>query len=296
MMQIITLLPVNLALFDGGAAGGAGDGQGFAPDAGGQTGVVQTGPAEAPDAGEESAKERKDRYKAAREEFKDLFDRDTQQIIDRRFKETRNLESQLDAVSPVLDLLFTKYGVEPGDMDALEDALNEDTSFWEDAAEERGLTVEQYKELARLERQVAALQQEKAREAELQRRVLGEQRAQDQLQKWYLEGEELKETYPSFDLERESQNPVFLALLRNGFPVKNAYESAHLDEIKAGVAENTAKAAERQITANIKARGTRPSEAGSKVGITSKIDVKKLDKKGRAELIRRAERGETITL
>lgn len=295
MMQTVTLLPISLVLFDG-EAGGANGGQiGAAPDAGAQTGGVQSAPVEAPDAGEETPEERRARYREARKEFKDLYDEDTQRLIDRRFKETRGLEEQLGAVRPVLDMLFSKYGVEAGDVDALEAAINEDTTFWEDAAEERGLTVEQYKDFARLERQVNALNAEREARDALAARAAGEQRASQQLQAWYEEGEALKAEYPSFDLNRESENPVFVALLRNGFTVKNAFEAAHLEDIKNGVAAVTAKAAEKQITANIKARGTRPSEAGSKTGVTSKIDVSKLDRKAREDMIRRAAKGEVIS-
>ena len=296
MLQTMTLLPICLTLFDGGdgGTGGADSGQGTASVAGGLTGGAETA-MDAPDAGEESQEERKARYKAARQEFKDLYEQDTQRMLDRRFKETKDLQDQLAAVGPVMDILFSKYGVSAGDMDALEDAINEDITFWADAAEERGMTVEQYKEFSRMERELRALNADRAREAAAVEQAIGEQRAQQQLQQWYMEGEALKATYPSFDLERESENPVFLTLLKNGFSVENAYESAHIEEIKAGVAASTAKAAEKQITANIKARGSRPTEAGTPTGVTAKFDPAKLDKKGRAELIARAARGETIS-
>lgn len=291
MLQTMTLLPISLILFDGGEGGATGaasnGGYGSAPDAGGLSG----GPNEAgqaPDAGEESPEARFERYKAAREEFKDLYDKDTQKILSRRLKEAGELRSQLDAVGPVMDTLFTKYGVEPGDVDALEAAINDDTAFWEEAAEERGMTVEQYKDFARMERELQAYRAEKDR-------AMGEQMANETLQRWYMEGEALKAEYPKFDLEAESGNPEFVSLLRSGVPVKTAFELVHLEDIKAGVAASTAKAAEKQITANIKARGARPSEAGSKSGVSTKIDVSKLDKKGRAELIARAAKGEIIS-
>ena len=87
-------------------------------------------------------------------------------------------------------------------------------------------------------------------------------------------------------------------MLKAGVPVKLAYEVRHMDEIKAGVAQNTAKQTEKQVVESIRAKGSRPSENGtsSQSGFTVKDDVSKWSKKDRAEIAKRVARGETIKL
>ena len=117
------------------------------------------------------------------------------------------------------------------------------------------------------------------------------------LQKWFQEAEALKQVYPNFDINFEADNnPQFLSLLEKGVPMQHAFELCHLDEIKQGVAASTARAAQRQITANIRARGSRPAEAGANPGapFTVKSDVTKLSKKDRAEIAKRVLGGERI--
>ena len=129
-----------------------------------------------------------------------------------------------------------------------------------------------------------------------QRQRQNDQRAQQQLQQWYGEAEQVKSLYPSFDLNAEVKNPQFLSMLRAGVPVRHAYEVVHMDQIKAGVAAMQAKATEKQVVDGIRAKGARPQENGttSQGAFIVKDDVSKLSKRDRAEIIRRAARGEHI--
>lgn len=117
----------------------------------------------------------------------------------------------------------------------------------------------------------------------------GRERAEAQLRDWDSQAEQVRTLYPSFDLGREAQNRNFLALLRSGVPVRQAFEVLHMDEIRA--------ATERAVTANIKAKGSRPQEngAGAAAGFTVKDGVSRLTARDRAEYARRAARGEVIT-
>ena len=87
-----------------------------------------------------------------------------------------------------------------------------------------------------------------------------------------------------------------LSMLRAGVPVQHAYEVVHMDQIKAGVAAMQAKATEKQVVDGIRAKGARPQENGttSQGAFIVKDDVSKLSKRDRAEIIRRAARGEHI--
>lgn len=224
-------------------------------------------------------------------EYKDIYTEDTQRIIDRRFRETRNLEQQVSRQQPVIDMLMQRYNISDGDLDKLTAAIENDNAYWSQAAEEAGMSVESFKQLQKLQRENAALLQ-------AQRNSRSQQAAQQQLQKWYSEGEQVKQVYPGFDLAMESQNPQFISLLKSGVPVQTAYEVIHMDEIKTSVAQASAQQTEKQVVNGIRAKGARPAENGTSAqsAFTVKDDPSKWTKKDRAEIARRVARGETIKL
>lgn len=329
-MKFNDILHVTLDLFDG-AAGAAASGAGEGAGSGTQGETQQTSPAATrrgssgeysnvkfgkqdqpaaaggqqanpPDAGEESKKgvettsdTLEDKRKAFRAlvdgEYKDQYTEDTQRIIDRRFRETKNLETQLSQQKPILDMLMQRYKIADGDLGKLTQAIENDNAYWSQAAEEAGMSVEQYKQFQKLQRENAQLLQ-------AQRRSQNQQAAEKQLQKWYQEAEAMKADYPDFDLGRESQDPQFLSMLRSGVPVKLAYEVMHMDEIKSTVAQTTAQQTEKQVVEGIRAKGARPAENGtsSQSGFVVKDDPAKWTKKDRAEIVRRVQRGEQIKL
>ena len=236
-----------------------------------------------------------DRRKAFQElvngEYKDIYTEETQRIIDRRFREARNLEERAAKQQPVIDMLMQRYKIADGDLGKLAAAVENDNAYWSEAAEEAGMSVEQYKQFQRLKRENDAL-------LRAQRMRQNQQAAQQQLQKWYSEGEQVKAVYPDFDLGAESKNPQFISMLKAGVPVQHAYEVIHMDEIKAGVAQSTARQTEKQVVDGIRAKGNRPAENGtsSQSAFTVKDDPHKWTKQDRAEVARRVARGETIKL
>lgn len=223
------------------------------------------------------------------EEYKDIYTEETQRIINRRFRETQNLEQQVARNQPLIDMLMQRYKISDGDIGKLTAAIENDDAYWSEAAEEAGMSVEQYKQFQKLQRENAALMRDQQ-----QRR--SQQAAQQQLQKWYGEAEQVKGVYPSFDLNAEVKNRQFISMLKSGVPMQHAYEVVHLDDIKAGVAKIQAKATERQVVDGIRAKGARPQENGttSQSAFTVKDDVGKLTKAERAEIARRVARGEII--
>lgn len=223
-------------------------------------------------------------------EYKDIYTEETQQIINRRFKDNKVMEASLNEQKPILDMLMQRYQIADGNMAKLQAAIEEDNSYWQEAAEQQGLTVEQYKERMKLERENAELKA-------AQQKRMGEQAAQQQFAKWTKDAEGVKSLYPGFDLSTEMQNGDFRGLLRSGISVQQAYELVHMDEIKTAAARSAANAASEQMTANIKSRAARPSENGtsSKSAVIVKNDVSNLTRAERAEIARRAQRGEKIT-
>lgn len=224
-------------------------------------------------------------------EYKDLYDEEVQTILKRRLKDEKGLKEQVSQMQPIIDMLNQKYQVQGGDMAKLMEAIEGDEVYWADAAEEAGMTVDQYKKFQKLQRENAQL----LREQQVRQ---GQEAANAQMQAWYQEAEALKASYPSFDLATEAQNPQFLSMLKSGVPVQHAYEVIHLAEVKAAERQTAAKATEQQVTANVRARGSRPSENGtaSQGAFTIKNDPSKWSKKDRAEVVRQVQRGKEIIL
>lgn len=220
-------------------------------------------------------------------EYKDLDQERFQQVFDRRFKEVKGIEEELASHKPIIDKLMGRYGVK--DVASLEKALNEDTEYWEKVAEERGMTVEQFHAMQKLEQENSELKA-------LRQRQLGQQQFQQQIDSWYKEAEKVKELYPSFDFKTEAQNPEFLKLLRNGNTVEHAYKVLHFDELQQNAARVAAQTADAQAQARIKQKASRPSENGtsSNSAVIVKNDVANLTRAERAEIARRVQRGDTI--
>ena len=222
-------------------------------------------------------------------EYKDIFAERTQQIINRRFKDGKIQEQTIADQKPIMDILMQRYNIADGDAKALLKAIEEDNTYWEAAAEESGLTVDQYKKMKQMERESAELQ-------ELKRRQSADQQAQQQLASWMQQAEGMQEMYPGFDFRSEIRNRDFQGLLRAGIPVQKAYELIHMEEIKQAAARSAAQTASQQMQANLKAKQSRPAENGtsSKTAVIVKNDVSKLTRAERAEVARRAMLGEHI--
>lgn len=297
MKELFELLQVRLNLFDGDGSGtpaaqgdNTGEEPGTAPgeeSAGAETGGQDGKPTD--------AERRKAYFDLVNGEYKDLYDQEFQKSLDKRMRakerEAAGLRAKLDASQTVLDTLFARYGITDGDIGKLSVALDQDNEYWAGAAEQAGMSVEQYRNVQKMQ-----LENERFRKAqEFSER---QQAMQRQLAKWDEEAAALREEYPEFDLQSEVQNDVFMKLLENGFSVKNAYESAHVGELLGRAAQEAAAKAEKQVTENIRAKGARPPENGTKqsAGFTTKIDVNQTTKQDREELARRAARGERIVL
>ena len=223
-----------------------------------------------------------------RGEYAEQYQADFQEKFDKRFRAAKAAEEQLAAAQPVLDLLMQRYNL--SDMGELMAAVEGDKSYWEEAAEQEGMSVEQYQRMQRLERENAAYQR-------MQRARQGEAAVQAQLQKWTGEADALKAEYPDFELQAEMQNPAFVALLKNGFPMKNAYESANVVKLVENARKTAQTDTEKRITDSIRAKGARPPENGSSqsASFIVKDDPSKLTKEDRKEIAKRVAAGERIT-
>ena len=222
-------------------------------------------------------------------EYKDLYDARVQDTIQKRLKSSKETVDKYNALAPTLELLGSKYGVDAGDTEALIKAIQEDDSYYEQEALEKGMTVQQLKEVKKMERENAEL---KAQMQEAQRQENGKKL----YAAWMQQADEAKKVYPSFDLRAEMNNPKFVDLLRSNIDVRTAYEVLHKDDIIRGAMQFTAQAVESKLAKKVASNGSRPSENGmsSQSAAVVKSDVSQLSKADRAEIIRRVQRGEKI--
>ena len=225
-------------------------------------------------------------------QWHDQFDKRTQDILNKRFKETKQLEKTLDSHNEILGILAAKYGVDAQDSDALLKALNSDTSLFEEAAYKEGLTPEQYRNKIQLE-------QENARLKAAQEELRAHQGAEQVYANWLKEAEALQAKYglQNFDMAAEMENPDFTQLLSNGISFEAAYKTVHFDEMVNGAMAATASQVEKALVNNIQSRQSRPAENGtqSASGKIFKSDPDKLTDAELDECIRRVAGGAQIS-
>ena len=223
-------------------------------------------------------------------EYKDLYDAKVSDTVQKRLKASKETVDRYNELAPTLEALAKKYGVDASDIKALNKAIEDDDSYYEQEALEKGVTVEQLKEIRKMEKENADL-----------KRQMEEQNRRDNANKlyaqWMEQEKQTKTVYPSFNLREEMQNPKFVDLLRSNIDVRTAYEVIHKDDIIAGAMQFTAKKVEQNLTNKIIANGARPSENGnsSQGASVTKSDVSTLTKADRAEIARRVARGEKIS-
>ena len=222
-------------------------------------------------------------------EYKDLYDARVQDTIQKRLKSSKETVDKYNELTPTLEMLAKKYGVDIGDIASLNKAIQEDDSYYEEEALEKGISVQQLKEIRKMERENAAL---KAQMDEAKRQENGKKL----YAAWMQQADEAKKIYPSFDIRTEMANPKFVDLLRSNIDVRTAYEVLHKDDIIRGAMQFTAQTVESKIAKKVASNGARPAENGmsSQSAAVVKSDVSQLSKADRAEIIRRVQRGEKI--
>ena len=225
-----------------------------------------------PDAGEhrDAAADRAARFESLiKGEYKDLYDKRVQETIQKRLKGSAGIVQKYRELSPALELLGRRYGVDATDPEALRRAIQEDAPASGDEEESK---------------------------APEQTETLRQERARRQLSDWLRQAEVTKSRYPSFDLQQEARDPRFRSLLRSGVPLQTAFEVLHQQEILPAAMAYSARRAEERMADSVIAGQLRPAEGamGGQSPVLSKRDVKCLTRAERDEIDRRVARGEKI--
>lgn len=301
---------LDLQLFAEGAGTGAGAGAGNA------TGTGTGTPGEAPQSNTQSSKrgarsnpladvkygvqpsdvtetpaeDRNAKYEAFIKEHKDLDDARIQSIVKKQTKNSKDAADKYNALVPTLELLAKKYGVDASDAAAIAKAIEDDDSYFEAEALEKGVSVEQLKQFRKIERE----------NVELRRQMENKNRresAEAQYAEWTAQEKEAKRIYPSLKLETEVGNPQFMKLLKAGIDVGTAYSVVHRDDIIPAAMQYAATEARRGVISDVAQGRARPTENGNRgsAAATVKNDVTRLTRADRAEINRRVMRGEKIS-
>ena len=253
--------------------------------------TAQTASAEEKTAPEQSRDLKAEFESYIKGDYRDIYNEKVQNIVQNRLKNTKETVDKYNALSPVLETLAKKHGVDPTDIEALQKAIDEDDYYFQEEALEKGVTIDELKRIRKIERENADLKKQMQEQAT-------KENASKLYASWMQQAEQLKAVYPSFNLEAEMQNPKFVDLLRvPSIDVRTAFEVLHKDEILPAAMQYTAKTVEQKLTNKIRANGARPAENGmnSQSAAVVKSDVSQLSKADRQEVLRRVARGEKIS-
>nr|DAH31476.1 MAG TPA: YsxB-like protein [Bacteriophage sp.] len=209
------------------------------------------------------------------------------------------------AVKGLLEALGEAYGIDAGNAENLE-ALTEavksgkvkNDEYYETLAAERGINVKTARELDKMEGELQRANAEKQRAEQMRLAAEHQQRAAAVRAQWEAEAAQLKEKYPAFELDEVLNNPSVADMIRRGIGLEAAYRAAYFDQLMTESTARTAKQVEQGVAARIQQRAQRPAENGAHPGAAAetKVDVAHMTAKQRAELAKRARRGERIVL
>ncbi|MBQ8390967.1 MAG: hypothetical protein IJX50_00270 [Clostridia bacterium] len=212
-------------------------------------------------------------------------DMKTQKAIQKRlYQESKSQKP----INDILDKLMVLHGAK--NVEELSVKLNK--TLPQEFAVNRGLDGEVGEEMFNL-------QFEKMQENRMREYYEKQAKVERQMQAWRNEAKEIMAIYPEFNLEDELQNPDFARLIsatdeRYRMPMKQIYEMLHHDDLMKAAEKRAAEAYSKSVNANKQ----RPNEngTGNQNAVSGAFNVSKLSKKDRADLAKRAGRGEIITL
>ena len=280
-----TMIYFGLQLFADGGAGG--DGTGAAGSDAGSQGGQQPG-TEAN--GQQSAPQEPTFDELIKGKYKADYDARVQKTIQARMRGAKANEERLAKTEPLLQMLGQKYRVDPGDVDGLMAALDNDEQMWQAEAADKGMSVENLKALRTAERENAMLK----RQQELNQR---EAAARETYTKWVAQAEQAKQKFPGLDLESCLEDAQFVSMLQSGVDVESAYWARYHDDIMQAGMEKATTEAQKKLSASVASGSRRPTESGVGNGPTviQKVDVSNMSRSEFTAYMDRIMRGERIS-
>lgn len=231
-------------------------------------------------------------------EYSDVFQEMMQRAID---KATENIR-QNPQVARLTQALANAYGVDTEDMDGLIEAVEngrvKDEKYYEDLAQQRGVSVKTARELDKMESDLKRSNTRNAQLQAMQQEAARQQRVSQIQAQWEAQAAQLKTQYPDFELQEVLANEQVADLMRRGVSLPDAYRAAYFDHIMQQATAQTAQKVEQGVAARIQQRASRPGENGTRPGgaVTTHVDVASMSRRQLEDLERRVRRGEKITL
>lgn len=231
-------------------------------------------------------------------EYSDVFQEMMQRAID---KATENIR-QNPQVARLTQALANAYGVDTEDLDGLIEAVEngrvKDEKYYEDLAQQRGVSVKTARELDKMESDLKRSNTRNAQLQAMQQEATRQQRVSQIQAQWEAQAAQLKTQYPDFELQEVLANEQVADLMRRGVSLPDAYRAAYFDHIMQQATAQTAQKVEQGVAARIQQRASRPGENGTRPGgaVTTHVDVASMSRRQLEDLERRARRGEKITL
>ena len=231
-------------------------------------------------------------------EYSDVFQEMMQRAID---KATENIR-QNPQVARLTQALANAYGVDTDDMDGLIEAVEngrvKDEKYYEDLAQQRGVSVKTARELDKMESDLKRSNTRNAQLQAMQQEATRQQRVSQIQAQWEAQAAQLKTQYPEFELQEVLANEQVADLMRRGVSLPDAYRAAYFAHIMQQAPAPPAQKVEQGVAARIQQRAGRPGENGTRPGgaVTTHVDVASMSRRQLEDLERRARRGEKITL
>lgn len=213
------------------------------------------------------------------------YNKQMQAVVQSRVKNAKAAEETLAKLTPALELLARRHGLDTEniDYDKLTEAIGDDDSYYESRAIEMGVPVETAKKIDKEERETARKKREEERNLE-------EEKIRKHFDSLESQGNELKKTFPSFDLAKELENTVFARMTHPsvGISVEDAYHAVHRKEIMTAGMQVAAQQTALNISNAIQSGARRPIENGTsaKSPSVTTFDYSKASREERAALKR----------
>lgn len=224
-------------------------------------------------------------------EYEQAVGQRVQQAIAQRFKNQKDMQEELNQSRAIMAELGKKYQLDPKDVKGIYTKMTDDLDQYREEADQKGMTPEAVRTMHRLETEAQRAREEAAQATE-------QMRTQQHFRSLAEQAEQLKQTFPSFDLMKELENPRFLRMTspQVGISVKDAFYAIHGEEIQKQTMQYTAQQAGQRIAASVQAGASRPVENGMQRQnpVNMGVDIAHMDKKTRAEYARRIKNGELI--
>ena len=176
-----------------------------------------------------------------------------------RLKKYKGIEETLGKHKELLDIVASKYGVNPDDenyLQVLQKKIDEDDSYYENYAMEHDISTDEARRIVTMERKVAQIDAQKA-----------EQEKQEQMRQHIMllrqNAEKTKAQFPDFDLDTEMQDEKFrrLCAVNNG-DTTAAFMACHWNEILPATVQRASQRIQAQTAQAVASNKARPIENG----------------------------------